>query len=64
MKKMAYAGGTGVSRQEKKAKPETKRRAVPVLSESRKRLFAAIETSSEFGSAAFCERYSNIKKSC
>lgn len=63
MKKVAYAGVTGVIHQDKKAKPDAKRRAVPVLSESRKRLFAAIETSSEFGSEAFYERYSNIKKS-
>jgi hypothetical protein len=62
MKKMAYAGVAGFILQEKKAKPEIKGRAVPVLSETRKKLFAGIETSSEFGSAAFYERYSNIKK--
>ncbi|MBR7781863.1 hypothetical protein [Undibacterium luofuense] len=62
MKKMAYAGMNGFLLQGKKVKPEVKGRAVPVLSESRKRLFAGIETSSEFSSAAFYERYSNIKK--
>ena len=62
MKKMAYAGVAGFLRQGKKAKPEIKVRAVPVLSESRKKLFAGIETSSEFSSTAFYERYSNIKK--
>ena len=62
MKKMAFVGVAVASREERKAKRETKRRIVPVLSESRKKLFAAIETSPEFGAVAFYVRYSNIKK--
>ena len=37
-------------------------RTVPVLPEARKKLFSGIETSPEFGSTVYYERYSGLKE--
>ena len=63
MKNMTHESITVAKPTETKENPAIKKRTVPVLSDARKKLFSAIETSTEFGVDAFYGRYSNLKKS-
>lgn len=62
MRKVANAGRVAANAAQAKTKSVPKKRLVPVLSESEKKLFAAIETSPAFGEEAFFARHSVLKE--